>query len=176
MAEAEGYEWEDEDGAEDEPAGSDDQDKADKDGADLATRVQAIENANKAKADLAAADAIREKFLASLPEEHRALAAVGIAGAESPTIMREQIKKVQSLLPKKEVAAPADADGESDEDEPDAFAPVETGTPVAVQRPEEKRERALKERIAFGAPDANKAALALYLKDSPVFGDVVKDW
>jgi hypothetical protein len=161
--------------------GEEEQDEADNEDINLADRVKRIENAQKAKEEGEKADSIRAAFLNSLPDNQRGLAAVGVAGAETPAAMKSQIKKVQSLL--KDTFPDAliegsEGEGEDSEtdDEQDAFAPVGSGMPVIPRPVAEQRETALRERIAAGGPDASRAALAMWLKDSPVFGDVVKDW
>ena len=172
-----GYEW-DEDEPDPDPTGTEDQEDQDKGIEALARKVRDMENAQKAKEAADRAEAMRTKFLDSLPENQRGLAVVGLAGAEDPKTMKSHIEQVQALLknaypdatPTPQPRAEGD-DADDDDDGPDPFAPIVEGTP-AVPRPVDTADRTRKDRLdrIFEEGDS-QAALELYLADSPVFGD-----
>lgn len=167
------YPWLDGDDPDPDPVPGTPDDDSDDDLQALRAKVRAIETRQHSKENLDKADQMRARYLESLPADQRGLAVVGLAGAEDPKTMKSHIEKVNALLKDAfpdadEPEAEADDDPEPAARKADPFAPIIQGEPAIPAPPQALREKSRLDRI-FTQGDS-RAALELFLDDSPVFG------
>ena len=140
--------------------------------AKLEAELRELKGKSKAKELRELADEASSKYLATVPEEHRDMAAVWLAGAKSPEDVKRLAHQVQSKIgvlgsDDKPVEDDKPADDEPVEDKGKAFAPLATGELVVPKPAEEQHKEELMAKVAKG--DA-RAALALIYEDDAFLG------